>query len=155
MRLSEGDGRAIQHLTEAHADGLRRLSMEPDFAAAAGMTTSLSLDEAAVYVTVATKAQADGRSFVFVLTDRGDVLGVCRLIGVLGVPRLIVAIGGAYRGQGNGSFLVKHVLEYAFETLQLDRVTAGGPCLRILGQFGPLSNGQELTREDWKAARSR
>ena len=69
-----------------------------------------------------------------------------RLIGVRGFPRLIVAVGHAYRGQGNGSFLVRHVLEFAFENLKLDRVTATGPCLRLVSQFGLVSDGHALAR---------
>ena len=91
---------------------------------------------------------------MFVLTTGSEVSGVCRLIGVLGVPRLIVAIGRKYRGQGNGSYLVSHVLEFAFRNLELERVTATGACLGIVAQFGP-TNGIGLTRQKWLAAREK
>jgi GNAT superfamily N-acetyltransferase len=118
------------------------------------MAVALSAQGVADYIATATKAREDGRSFVFVLTRGEEVLGVCRLIGVLGVPRLIVAIGSAYRGQGNGSLIVRHVLEYAFETLQLERVTASGACLVIVALFGHV-NGNTLTREEWLTKRAR
>ena len=127
--------------------------MEPDVAGAAAFDLSLSHERAIEYITVATKAREDGRSYIFVLADGLEVMGICRLIGVLGVPRLIVAIGHAYRGQGNGSLLVRHVLEFAFEHLQLERVTATGPCLRLVSQFGRV-DGNELTRQAWLSARS-
>jgi RimJ/RimL family protein N-acetyltransferase len=145
---------SISPLSPAHAEGIRALSREPDFAGAAGMAVALSEEGAADYIATATKAQDDGRSYVFVLTRGTEVLGVCRLIGVLGVPRLIVSIGAAYRGQGNGSFIVRHVLEFAFETLQLHRVTASGACLVIVAQCGHV-NGNTLTRQEWLAKRAR
>ena len=138
----------VSLLSTEHAEGLRALSREYDFAAAAGVSVAMSPEEVVEHIATVTEAQKEGRSYVFVLTDGSDVLGVCRLIGVRGVPRLIVSIGGAYRGQGNGSFLVKHVLAVAFNDLQLDRVTAGGACLRLLSQFGRLA-GDGLTREEW------
>ena len=128
------------------------MSNEPDVAAAAGMKVALSAEEAAEYITTAVQASEEGKSYVFVLTDGADVSGVCRLIGVRGLPRLIVAIGSPYRGMGNGSFLVRHVLQFAFETLKEDRVTASGACLVLLAQFGRV-NGNELTRQAWEAAR--
>lgn len=145
---------SIAPVALAHAEGIRALSREPDFAAAAGMAIALSEEGAADYIATATKARNDGRSYIFVLTRGTEVLGVCRLIGVLGVPRLIVAIGGAYRGQGHGSLLVRHVLEFAFETLQLERVTASGACLVIVAQCGHV-NGNTLTRQEWLAKRAR
>jgi RimJ/RimL family protein N-acetyltransferase len=108
-----------------------------------------SPDEIAGYIAAATQARGEGRSYIFVLTNGSAVSGVCRLIGVRGVPRLIVAIGHAYRGQGNGSFLVRHVLAFAFDSLGLEQVTATGPCLSLVSQFGRLSDGGALTREDW------
>lgn len=144
------ESRAVHFLSSEHAEGLRELSTDFEFAAAAGTSTGLSAEEAADYIAVAAKAREEGRSYVFVLTDGTNVLGVCRLIGVRGVPRLIVAIGQAYRGQGNGSFLVKQVLEFAFSNLGAEQVTAGGACLRLLAQFGRLSGGQALTRKDWQ-----
>jgi RimJ/RimL family protein N-acetyltransferase len=141
-------------LSTAHAEGLRALSREPDVAAAAGLGVALSPEEAADYIAEATSSREEGRAYVFVLTDHTAVSGVCRLIGVAGVPRLIVAIGHAYRGQGNGSLLVRHVLEFAFENLGLERVTAGGACLRLVSQFGRL-DGNGLTRQEWQAARAR
>ena len=130
------------------------MSREPDFAAAAGMSMDLSPEEAVEYIATATKAREEGRSYIFVLTRGTEVLGVCRLIGVLGVPRLIVAIGGVYRGQGNGSFLVRHVLEFAFDNLQLEQVTATGACLGLVAQFGHLE-GMGITRQQWLAAREK
>jgi RimJ/RimL family protein N-acetyltransferase len=144
------ESRAVQLLSPEHADGLRALSTDFQFAAAAGIGVGLSAEGAADYITVAAQAREEGRSYIFVLTNDTEVLGVCRLIGVRGVPRLIVAIGLPYRGQGNGSFLVKHVLKFAFENLREEQVTAGGACLRLLGQFGPLSGGQSLKRQDWQ-----
>ena len=144
----------VSRVSSAHAEGLRALSREPDVAGAAGMAVALSAQGVADYIATATKAREDGRSFVFVLTRGEEVLGVSRLIGVLGVPRLIVAIGSAYRGQGNGSLIVRHVLEYAFETLQLERVTASGACLVIVALFGHV-NGNTLTREEWLTKRAR
>ncbi len=144
----------VSLVSSAHAEGLRALSREPDVAGAAGMAVALSAQGVADYIATATKAREDGRSFVFVLTRGEEVLGVSRLIGVLGVPRLIVAIGSAYRGQGNGSLIVRHVLEYAFETLQLERVTASGACLVIVALFGHV-NGNTLTREEWLTKRAR
>lgn len=146
--------REVHLLSAAHAEGLRVLSLEPDVAAVAGVNVGLSPEEAAEYILAATKAREEGRAWVFVLADRTEVSGVCRLIGALGVPRLIVAIGHAYRGQGNGSFLIRHVLEFAFETLQLERVTATGACLRLVSQFGRL-DGNELTKQQWQAARAK
>lgn len=148
---SDNDLRTVSFLSAAHAEGLRELSREPDFTAATALSVDLSPEDAASYIATATKAREEGRSYIFVLTEGTEVLGVCRLIGVLGVPRLIVAIGGDYRGQGNGSFLVKRVLQVAFEELQLERVTASGACLRLLTQFGQL-DGNGLTREAHKAA---
>ena len=130
------------------------MSGEPDFAAAIGMITAPSPEAVADYIQAATKAQEEGRAYVFVLTDGNQVLGVCRLIGVRGVPRLIVAVGHAYREQGNGSFLVRHVLEFAFENLGLEQVTATGACLRLVSQFGLQSNGQGLARKEWQEARA-
>ena len=128
--------------------------MEPDVAAAAGLSVSLSVDQALEYIATVTKAREEGRSYIFVLTDGDDVSGICRLIGVLGLPRLIVAIGRRYRGHGNGSFLVRHVLEFAFETLQLERVTATGACLRLVSQFG-RSESNGITRQEWLAANAK
>ena len=146
--------RSVSVLSAVHAEGFQTLSREPDFAAAAGVDVSLSLDAAREVIATATKASDEGRSWIFALTeDTGTLLAVCRLIGVMGVPRLIVAVGGAYRGQGNGVFLVRHVLEFAFEKLQLERVTAGGACLRLVARFGPLE-GNGLTRQAWRARRS-
>jgi RimJ/RimL family protein N-acetyltransferase len=141
--------RAVQLLSPEHAEGLRLLSTDLEFSAAAGTAVGLTEEGAAQYIDVAAKARDEGRSYVFVLTEGPDVLGVCRLIGVRGVPRLIVAIGLAYRGRGNGSFLVKQVLKFAFENLKEEQVTAGGACLRLLAQFGPLSGGDALRRQDW------
>ena len=147
--------RGVYLLSTAHAEGLRALSAEPDFAAAIAISVAPSADEVADYIATATKAREEGQSWVFVLTDRTDVLGICRLIGVRGVPRLIVAVGHAYRGHGNGSFLVRHVLEFAFENLKLEQVTATGACLRLVSQFGVLADGQGLTRQEWHAARAK
>jgi RimJ/RimL family protein N-acetyltransferase len=145
--------RSVSFLSAEHAEGFQALSREPDFAAAAGVDVALSLDEARQVIATATEAREEGRSYVFALTkDSVGLLGVCRLIGVLGVPRLIVSIGSAYRGQGNGVFIVRHVLTFAFDTLQLERVTAGGACLRLVARFGQL-DGNGLTREAWLAKR--
>jgi RimJ/RimL family protein N-acetyltransferase len=145
------DSREVQLLSMAHAEGIRALSMQPDVAPAAGLSAGLSPEEAGEYIAAATRAREEGKSYIFVLTDRTEVLGVCRLIGVRGVPRLVVAVGQAHRGRGNGSFLVRHVLEFAFETLQLERITATGACLVIVSQFGRVDN-IELTRQAWQAA---
>jgi GNAT superfamily N-acetyltransferase len=145
---------SVSLLSPAHAEGLRELSREADFAGAAGMGYALSEEGVGGYIASATKAQDDGRSYIFVLTRGTEVLGVCRLIGVLGVPRLIVSIGASYRGQGNGSLLVRRVLEFAFDTLQLERVTASGACLVIVAQCGHV-NGNTLTRQEWLAKRAR
>jgi RimJ/RimL family protein N-acetyltransferase len=142
--------RRVELLSAEHAKGVRALSTDFEFAAAAGVTVGLSAEGATDYIAAAEQARKESRSYVFVLIDGAEVLGVCRLIGVRGVPRLIVAIGRPYRGQGNGSFLVKHVLEFAFAKLGEEQVTASGPCLRLLAQFGPLSGGQALTRKDWQ-----
>ena len=146
--------RGVYLLSAEHAEGLRALAREPDFAAATALSVAPSPGEVADYITAATKAREEGRSWIFVLTNRAEVLGVCRLIGVRGVPRLMVAVGHAYRGKGNGSFLVKHVLEFAFESLGLDRVTATGACLRLVSEFGLLSDGHSLNRQDWQEARA-
>ncbi len=146
------DSRDVQFLSAAHAAGLQALSMEPDVAAVAGVDVAISLDIALEFIALATKARENGRAFIFVLTHGPEVSGICRLIGVLGVPRLIVAVAHAYRGQGNGAFLVGHVLEYAFETLGLERVTAAGACLRVVSQFGRLE-GNGLSRSEWLAKR--
>ena len=146
--------RGVYLLSAAHAEGLRALSGDPDFAAAAAISLAPLPGEAAAYIAAATKAREEGQSWVFVLTDRSEVLGVCRLIGVRGVPRLIVAIGHAYRGKGNGSFIVRHVLEFAFENLRLERVTATGACLNLVSQFGQL-DGNGLTRQAWLEARAK
>ncbi|HEX6941699.1 MAG TPA: GNAT family N-acetyltransferase [Gemmatimonadaceae bacterium] len=147
--------RGVFLLSAEHAEGLRALSREPDVAVVAAISIAPSPGEVADYIAEATNAQEDGRSYVFVLTEGAKVSGLCRLIGVRGVPRLIVAIGHAYRGQGNGSFLVKHVLQFAFENLELDRVTATGACLRLVSQFGLLSDGHSLSRQDWQEARAK
>jgi GNAT superfamily N-acetyltransferase len=147
----ESVSREVHVLSAAHADGIRALSMEPDVAAAAGLDVALSPEATIDHIAVATKAREEGRAYVFVLTDGDAVLGICRLIGLLGVPRLIVAVGHAYRGKGNGSFLVRHVLEFAFETLHEERVTATGACLALVSQFGRVG-GSELTRQAWRAA---
>ena len=144
--------RGVYLLSAAHAEGLRALSEEPDVAAAAGFGVSLMPVAVADYIAATTNAREDGRAWVFVLAEGAEVLGICRLIGVRGVPRLIVAVGRAYRGKGNGSFLVRHVLEFAFDNLKLEQVTATGPCLRLVSQFGQL-DGNALTRQEWLAAR--
>lgn len=146
--------RGVYLISVAHAEGLRALAREYDFAAAAGINTMASAEDVADYIAAATRMREEGRAWVFVLTKGTEVLGVCRLIGVQGVPRLIVSIGRAYRGQGNGSFLVRHVLEFAFEELKLERVTAGGPCLRLVAQFGQVE-GNGLTLQKWEAARAK
>jgi GNAT superfamily N-acetyltransferase len=119
---------SVSLLSPAHAEGLRELSREADFAGAAGMGYALSEEGVAEYIASATKAQDDGRSYIFVLTRGTEVLGVCRLIGVLGVPRLIVSIGASYRGQGNGSLLVRRVLEFAFDTSDGEWRLSGDRC---------------------------
>lgn len=144
----------VRLLSAEHAEGIRALSMEPDVAPAAGLSAALSLEEAAEYVAAATRAREEGIAYIFVLTDHTRVAGICRLIGVRGVPRLVVAIGRAYRGRGNGSLLVRQVLEFAFETLELERVTATGACLRLVSQFGQV-DGIGLTRVAWQAAREK
>lgn len=146
--------RTVSPLAAAHSEGIRALSREPDVAAAAAMSVNLSAEDALEYIATANTAREEGRSYVFILTRDAEVSGICRLIGVLGVPRLIVAVGGAYRGQGNGAYLVRHVLQFAFETLQLERVTATGACLNLVSQFGP-ADGNGLTRENWLAARAK
>lgn len=143
------ESRGVYLLSPAHADGLRALSAEPDVAAVAAMDGPLTSEEVAVYIAAAAKAQEEGQSYVFVLADGSSVSGICRLIGVRGVPRLIVAIGRAYRGRGNGAFLVRHVLEFAFETLELEQVTATGACLSLMSQFGLRSGDNALTRQEW------
>jgi RimJ/RimL family protein N-acetyltransferase len=152
--LRANEARGISVLSATHAEGLRVLSTEPDFAGAAGIPVALSQEQAAEYIADAIRAREEGRAYVFVLTEGTRVLGVCRLIGVLGLPRLIVAVGGAYRGQGNGTLLVRHVLEFAFADLKLDRITAGGPCLVLVARFGRL-DGNGLTRQEWEASRSK
>jgi RimJ/RimL family protein N-acetyltransferase len=142
--------RRVELLSPEHAEGVRVLSTDFEFAATAGVTVGLSAKGATDYIAAAEQAREEGRSYVFVLIDGTAVLGVCRLIGVRGVPRLIVAIGQPYRGEGNGSFLVKQVLEFAFAKLGEQQVTASGSCLRLLAQFGPLSGGQALTRKGWQ-----
>lgn len=149
------ESRGVHLLSPAHAEGLRALFREPDVAAAAGFGMSPSPDAVAEYIADAHKAQEEGRSHVFVLTEGAELLGICRLIGVRGVPRLIVAVGHAYREQGNGSVLVRHVLEFAFENLELDRVTATGACLRLVSQFGLQADGHALAREEWQEARAK
>lgn len=146
--------RRVQPLSADHAEGLRALSSEPDFAGAAGVDLNLTLEEARKTIATAVEASEEGRAYVFVLTRGTDVLGVCRLIGARGVPRAIVSIGGAYRGQGNGLFVLRHVVDFAFETLKLERVTAGGACLQLLSRLGRL-DGNSLTRSEWLAARPR
>lgn len=148
------DLRSVSLLGPAHTEGIRALSREPDFAAAAAMSVAMSPEEAARYIAIATEAREEGRSFIFVLTEETAVLGICRLIGVLGVPRLVVAIGGAHRGQGNGSLIVRHVLEFAFESLHLEQVTASGACLRLVAQFGEL-DGNGITRQEWRTAQAK
>lgn len=147
--------RGVDLLAVEHAQGLRALAREPDVAAAAGINMAPSPGDVADYITAATQAREEGRSYVFVMTEGAKVLGICRLIGVRGVPRLIVAIGHAYREQGNGAALVSHVLEFAFDNLALERVTATGACLRLVSQFGLLSDGHGLTRQEWQEARAK
>ena len=147
--------REVHLLSPTHGEGLRALFREPDVAAAAGFGMAPSPDAVADYIADANKAQEEGRSYVFVLTEGAELLGICRLIGVRGVPRLIVAVGHAYREKGNGSVLVRHVLEYAFENLELDRVTATGACLRLVSQFGLQADGQGLARQEWQEARAK
>ncbi len=149
------ESRGVYLLSTAHAAGLRILSREPDVAAAAGMNIAASEDDIGAYIASATRAREEGWAYVFVLTRGTEVSGVCRLIGIRGVPRLIVAIGHAYRGQGNGSFIVRHVLEFAFDTLELEQVTATGACLRLVSRFGSRSGGQGLTKAEWLEARAR
>jgi GNAT superfamily N-acetyltransferase len=146
--------RKVELLAAHHAEGLRLLSMEPDLAAVAAIDVSISLDAAAEFIDIATKAREAGRSSVFVLVEGSEVTGVCRLIGILGVPRLIVGVRYAYRGRGNGAFLVRHVLAHAFETLGVEQVTATGPCLRLVSRFGRV-DGNRLTRAEWNAARAK
>ena len=153
LKNTESEVREVHLLSAAHAEGIRALSMEPDVAAAAGLSVALPPEQAAEYIEMATRAREEGRAWIFVLTERAEVSGVCRLIGARGVPRLIVAIGLAHRGKGNGSFLVRHVLQFAFETLQLSRVTATGACLVLVSQFGKL-DGNGLTRQEWQSARA-
>ena len=145
------DSRIVQLLDAEHAEGLRALCEEPDVAAVVGLNTGISLEAANEYITMANAAQEAGRAYIFVLTQAGTLMGVCRLIGVLGVPRLIVAVGHAWRGQGNGAILVRHVLKFAFETLGLDRVTATGACLRLVSQQGRI-DGNVLSRDEWRVA---
>ena len=146
------ESRRVSLLSVAETEGLRALSTEPDVAGVMGSSPALTPEQAAEYIATATTAQEHGRAYIFVLTDATNVLGICRLIGILGVPRLIVAVGHAYRGQGNGRFLVDHVLDFAFNKLGLELVTATGPCLSIVSQFGRLT-GNGLTRQEWLAAR--
>jgi GNAT superfamily N-acetyltransferase len=148
------ESRTVTLLSPEHVDGLRALSAEPDVTAAAAMDGPLTPEEAARYVADAEKAREDGQSYVFVLTEGTSVSGICRLIGVRGVPRLIVAVGQAWRGRGNGSFLVRHVLAFAFDELELEQVTATGACLRLMAQFGLREGGDALTRQEWLAWRA-
>ena len=149
------ESREVHLLSAAHTSGLRALAGEPDIAAAAAISLAPSPEAVADYIAAAAKAQEESRAYVFVLTEGTAVLGICRLIGVRGVPRLIIAIGRKHRGQGNGSFLVRHVLEFAFERLELEQVTATGACLRLVSQFGLQSNGQGLARREWQELRAK
>src|SRR5688500_16694429 len=66
------ESRAVQLLSPEHAEGLRLLSTDPEFSAAAGVAVGLSAEGAAEYIAGAAKAREEGRSYVFVLTDGPD-----------------------------------------------------------------------------------
>ena len=141
----------VHVLSNHHADGIQALFTEPDVAAVAGADVGMSLEAVDEYIKVATEAREDGWAYIFVLTVGTRVTGICRLIGVRGVPRLIVGVSAAYRGRGFGAILVRHVLEFAFEKLGVEQVTASGPCLALVSRYGRIE-GAALSRAAWMAA---
>jgi len=159
----------VYMLSRTHAGALQRLAAEPEVAAAIGLADA---SEAAVVEFIETQAQAraDGAAHTLVLVDRGELLGVCGLLGIgeKTSAHLMVAIARAHRGKGNAAFAAARVLELAFQNLQLDlvaaRASAGDlPCERLLARLGfrPRAGepgrhaDYELARRGWQESRAR
>lgn len=169
-----GESRGVYMLSAAHVDALRPLLADSQIAAALELPRPFGEAQTRDWVTTQMRARGEGRAYLFVISDSGAVLGVCGLMNAgHGEPaRFVVALPPVHRGKGHARFAGERVLEFAFQNLQLDRVTAGTPdgdpawwhVLRRLG-FGqrPPAPGDpstrqaewEITRAQWRDARSR
>lgn len=169
-----GKSRGVYMLSAAHRDAIPPLLADARIAAALGLPQSHDDAAARDWVAAQVAARAQGQAYLFVLSDRGHVLGICGLreVGRAAPAQFVVAVRSEQRGKGHAHFAGERVLEFAFQNLQLGRVAArapaaGGACSHVLerlgfrerslAQPGPATRQAEweLTREQWLDARAR
>ncbi|MDA9909873.1 GNAT family N-acetyltransferase [Gammaproteobacteria bacterium] len=70
----------------------------------------------------------DGRAVHFLGLEEGKVVGTCSLTNIVYSPGLYCAMGYSvdadYEGKGYMSGIVRHVVDYAFNNLRLNRISA-------------------------------
>jgi hypothetical protein len=167
-------------LSPAHAEAIQRLATEPEIAAMMGLPERVHATSVGNYIAQHLERRAEGREYVYVLSDRKEVLGLCGLHGVgqANPAELDVCVGRPYLGKGNATFAVNRVLEFAFQNLQLERVRSrasvtSAACQHVLEKLGfqalhaeprgdaalGLSDRREafyeITRQQWQEARNR
>jgi RimJ/RimL family protein N-acetyltransferase len=152
--------RGVYALSPDHADAIRALSAEPDTASVLGVTGPLSSTDALAFIGERANERSGGRAYAFALVERGNVSGVCGLMNVLSAaPTVYVAIGRSHRSNGNATFAIHLVLEFAFENLKLERVSTIAPegaCRRLFERLGFSSSSDALmlNRQEWHETRS-
>lgn len=162
-----GETRGVYALSPDHADAIRSLARDPEIAVAIGISGSPSERDVRDWISAQGHARAEGRAYLFVLSDGDDVVGLCGLTDAGGAepPRFTVTIDRAHRGTGHAAFAGRRMLELAFQNLQLDRIVSGtsgtsAAWLHVLERLGfeprPGQAGtHEITRERWRDARAR
>lgn len=113
-------------LAPEHADAIQRLAADPAIAATTRVPHPYPAGAARAFVERQIAARNAGTAWTFAIVDRGELVGLCGLDGVLSPdgPELGYWIGKPHWGKGYASFGVKMALEFAFANLGLQRVRA-------------------------------
>jgi RimJ/RimL family protein N-acetyltransferase len=118
--------RGTELLSLAHAEAIQRLVSDPLVAATTRIPHPYPENGAREFIEQQMKERAEGNAYVFAITERREVVGVCGLHGIERKQARDLGFwtGRPFWGKGYATFGVKMVLEFAFQNLRLERVNA-------------------------------
>jgi RimJ/RimL family protein N-acetyltransferase len=114
----------IYSLSPEHADAIQRLLSDPDILANTRLPEPLAPDAAQTLIARRLEERAAGKGHPFAILDGPELVGICGLHEIEGscARELGYWVGRPYRGNGYASFALRMLLDFAFRTLQLERV---------------------------------
>jgi RimJ/RimL family protein N-acetyltransferase len=113
-------------LTAEHAEAIERLALDPAISEAMRALCT-GPTSARDFVASQLKQRDEGTGYGFAIVDRKDVVGVVTLSEPYAAegPNLHFWVGRPYWRNGYATFGVRMTLEFAFQSLRLERVNAG------------------------------